>query len=64
MGNFGTLLALLGYLWGLNKVQKHFEYLLIYINNFPLDIIALGMQNQTRISGRVVGGGWLDQLRL
>ena len=47
-----------GYLWGLNQVRKHFGYLLMYINNFPLDIIAVQMQNQTRMGG-LVGGWWL-----
>ena len=27
----------------------------MYINNFPLDIIAVEMQNQTRMGGWVVG---------
>ena len=35
----------------------------MYTSNFPLDIIAVEMQNQTRMGGWV-GGGWLDQLRI
>ena len=45
LGYFRTILALLGYFWGQNHVQKHFGYLLMYTNNFPLDIIGVEMQN-------------------
>ena len=63
VGYFCTLLVPLGSLWSRNQVGKYLGYLLMYTNNFPLDIIAVEIQNQTRMGGWV-SGGWLDQLRI
>ena len=45
LGPFCTFLALLGYLWCWDQVKKHYGDLLMYTNNFPLDIIDVEVQN-------------------
>ena len=43
--NLGHSAPFLLYLWGWDQVQKHYGDLLMYTNNFPLDIIDVEVQN-------------------